>query len=94
MEFWAEKIARNKERDKVCRQLWLDAHDLLYTFYIIELSDERLQLWGVVDEHHEVAGEETVVWVDADGAHDNFLFLWDDIGDVAHDADVVVADDA
>ena len=32
--------------------------------------------------------------VDVDGAHDDSLVLGDDVRDVGHDADVVVADDA
>ena len=44
--------------------------------------------------YDEIAAEQSVVAVDIDGAHDDFLFLRNHIGDVVHNADVVVADDA
>ena len=44
--------------------------------------------------HHDVAREQAVVRVDIDASHDDFLFFCNDVGDVAHNADVVVADDA
>ena len=44
--------------------------------------------------HHDVAREQAVVRVDIDASHDDFLFFGNDVGDVAHNADVVVADDA
>ena len=44
--------------------------------------------------HHEDAAEKTVVAVDVDRPHHDFLVFRDDVGDVAHYPDVVIAHDA
>ena len=75
--------------------LWcLPAAHLLHTFHGAELLDEGFQVRGVVHHHGEHAAEQSVVRVDADGAQQDVALLADDGGDVRHDADVVVSDDA
>ena len=53
-----------------------------------------MQACGIFQLYDEISGEEAVVAINVDGAHDDFLILGNDIGQVAHHPDVVVANDA
>ena len=67
----------------------LYSHYLLYAFYGSQLLDECIRLGCIIYHHRHVA-----LGRDVDASHDEFVFLGNDVGDVAHDTDIVVSDDS
>ena len=67
---------------------------MLHALDGFELLDEQVELAVVFDKQHHVATEEPIVGIDVDGAHGELVFLGNDVGDIAHDADIVVPNDA
>lgn len=74
--------------------LSLKSDHLLHALDRAQLLDQQVELRLVVELHDKIAREQAVMGVDIDGSHHDLLVLADDVGDVADDADVVIADDA
>ena len=72
----------------------LYSRHLFHSLHGTQFLDERLGLACVIDHHRHVAREQAVFRGDVDASHHELVFLGDDVGDVAHDTNVVVADDA
>jgi hypothetical protein len=67
---------------------------LLHTLYRPKLFDQGIQFTRVFHVHHEITTEQSVMTVDIDASHHDFLFFGDNAGDVVHNTDVIIADDA
>ena len=72
----------------------LYSRHLFHALYGSEFLDQDIGLAGVVNHHRYIASKETVFGGDVDVSHDELVLLRDDVGDVAHNADVVIAHDA
>ena len=67
---------------------------MLHTLNSFEFFDELVEFAVVFDKQHHVTTEKTIVGIDVDGAHSELVFLGNDVGDVTHNADIIVANDA
>ena len=73
---------------------------VLYSRYLLnalhgaQFLDECIGLSGIINHYGNIAREETILGRDVDASHDEFVFLGNDVGDIAHDTDIVVSDDA
>ena len=69
-----------------------DSCDLFDPFDGSYFLDECFEFGSVFDVDVEVSAEESVVAVDVDASHHDFLFFGDDASDVVDDSNVVVSD--
>ena len=67
---------------------------MLHTLNSFEFFDELVEFAVVFDKQHHVTTEKTIVGIDVDGAHSELVFLGNDVGDVTHNADIIVPNDA